>query len=197
MPRVTPEHLAARREQILEAALHCFASNGFHATSMQDILREAQLSAGALYRYFPGKNAIIMAIAERVIGQVLDELATLAAPERAMSLEAVVAEALAIVEPRLQRELRMAVTVWGEAMRDPELAGMIRGMYGRIRHCFVLIAQRAKDNGELPPDADPKSVAAALAGLVQGYILQRLLIGDVSRDEYIAGLHSLIGAGRP
>ena len=41
MPKVTEEHVAARRRQILSAALSCFAREGFHRTTMQDIFREA------------------------------------------------------------------------------------------------------------------------------------------------------------
>jgi AcrR family transcriptional regulator len=47
IPRVNQKHLEARREQILEAAIECFAHNGFHRTTMQDIMREAGLSVGA------------------------------------------------------------------------------------------------------------------------------------------------------
>lgn len=70
MPRVSQERLDARRRQILEAAARCFARNGFHATSMQDVLKEADLSAGAVYRYFSGKEELIAAI----VGEVLDEV---------------------------------------------------------------------------------------------------------------------------
>ena len=56
MPRVTQEHLDARRRQILDAARRRFIKNGFHATSMQDVLTEADLSAGAVYRYFASKS---------------------------------------------------------------------------------------------------------------------------------------------
>ena len=56
MPRVSDEHLAARRQQILDAARACFLRNGFHATSMQDVIGEAGLSVGAVYRYFKSKN---------------------------------------------------------------------------------------------------------------------------------------------
>ncbi len=48
-----------RRVQILDAARACFASAGFHGASMHQICAEARMSPGALYRYFPSKDAII------------------------------------------------------------------------------------------------------------------------------------------
>src|SRR5689334_18950733 len=77
MPRVSPEHLGARRRQILAAARACFVRDGFHATSMQDILRAADLSAGAIYRYFPSKDAIVATIAKEAIAQVADAFAAM------------------------------------------------------------------------------------------------------------------------
>jgi len=38
VPKVSDAHLAARRRQILDAAARCFARDGFHRTSMQDIV---------------------------------------------------------------------------------------------------------------------------------------------------------------
>src|SRR2546423_6618510 len=64
MPRVSDEHLDARRRQIIDAAIVCFARDGFHRATMQDVCREAHLSAGAIYRYFSSKDAIIEAIAD-------------------------------------------------------------------------------------------------------------------------------------
>lgn len=70
MARVTQEHLDARRRQILDGAALCFARNGFHATSMQDVLKEVNLSAGAVYRYFSGKDELINAIVTEVLAEV-------------------------------------------------------------------------------------------------------------------------------
>src|SRR3954452_7869588 len=70
MPKVSDEHLAARREQVLRAAWACFGRNGFHATTMADVIAESGLSAGAVYRYFPGKADLVRATAERALGQV-------------------------------------------------------------------------------------------------------------------------------
>lgn len=59
---------AGRRDQqvqrILEAAEKCFVRSGFQGASMQQICSEAGMSPGALYRYFPSKEAIIEAICE-------------------------------------------------------------------------------------------------------------------------------------
>jgi AcrR family transcriptional regulator len=63
MPRVSQSYLEARRRQIMEAAITCFAREGFHRATMQDIVAETGLSAGAIYRYFPSKEDIVAAIA--------------------------------------------------------------------------------------------------------------------------------------
>ena len=48
----------------MKAAKVCFVRSGFQGTSMQQICAEAGMSPGALYRYFPSKEAIIKAICE-------------------------------------------------------------------------------------------------------------------------------------
>ena len=42
---------------------------------MQDVLGEAGLSAGAVYRYFPSKAAIVAAIAQETVGEVIRSIA--------------------------------------------------------------------------------------------------------------------------
>jgi AcrR family transcriptional regulator len=53
-----------RRQQILEAAMICFAKRGFHQTSMHDISAEAGISVGLIYRYFKNKEEVIAALAD-------------------------------------------------------------------------------------------------------------------------------------
>ena len=64
MPKVSEEHKEARKRQILEAAVYCFAEKGFHPTTMQDICKRAELSPGAVYLYFPGKEQLIEALVD-------------------------------------------------------------------------------------------------------------------------------------
>ncbi|GAA2361213.1 TetR/AcrR family transcriptional regulator [Dactylosporangium salmoneum] len=196
MPRVSEAHLAARREQIIEAATRCFVRNGFHQTSMQDVIREAGLSVGAFYRYFSSKAELIRAIAEEKVGSILATLDHLLEQDPPPPLAAALAELLTQVDANLAKPdgpVRIAVQVWGEAAHDPAFADLIGGIYGRIRASASALAERARSAGQLPPQADPEAVGAVMVGLVQGYIIQRVLVGRVDREVFLAGLDALIG----
>jgi len=54
-----------RRAQILDAAIVCFAKQGFHLTSMHDISAQAGISVGLIYRYFENKEALVNALYQK------------------------------------------------------------------------------------------------------------------------------------
>jgi len=56
-----------RRQQILVAAKRVFSSNGFSGATMEDIAREAELSAGTLYLYFRNKDELFSSLFIRVL----------------------------------------------------------------------------------------------------------------------------------
>ena len=67
MPRLTDATKAARRAQILEAAISCFLEKGYTNTSMSDIIKASGLSSGSIYSHFSGKEDILItAINERL-----------------------------------------------------------------------------------------------------------------------------------
>ena len=67
MPRLTDATKAARRAQIIEAAINCFLEKGYTNTSMSDIIKASGLSSGSIYSHFSGKEDILIsAINERL-----------------------------------------------------------------------------------------------------------------------------------
>ena len=52
MPRLSTELFAQRRQHVLTSAWQCFSRDGFHATSMDDIIAATGMSSSAVYRYF-------------------------------------------------------------------------------------------------------------------------------------------------
>ncbi len=194
MPRVSEAHLAARRQQILDAAQRCFSEQGFHSTTMQDVISEAGLSVGAVYRYFKSKNELITAIAESVISAasaMFEELATYDPP---LSPTEAVERAIHFVDRQTGPDglMRIALQVWAEAMRDDALAEFVANAYSRMRGHFVLLATRARDAGKLPADADVEAVGAVLFGMVPGYALQRILSAGPGPGVYVDGIRALI-----
>ncbi len=65
MPKTSAAAKEARRAQILDAAVRCFARRGYYATTIEDVVQETGLSRGALYLYFPSKEALYLVISER------------------------------------------------------------------------------------------------------------------------------------
>src|SRR5437660_6158319 len=65
MPKTSMAAKEARRAQILDAAVRCFARCGYYETTIEDLVTETGLSRGAVYLYYPSKEAIYLAISER------------------------------------------------------------------------------------------------------------------------------------
>jgi AcrR family transcriptional regulator len=198
MPKVSEQHLAARREQVLRAAWACFNREGFHATTMADVIAESGLSAGAVYRYFPGKADLIRATADRALGQVGGVLAELLAADEAVhpvdAMERVLdtVERLATSEPT--DITRIAVMAWAESLRAADVHAVTNGGITTLRHQLFQVAARARDAGLLPPQADPGVVAMVMVSLVIGWVVQRLIAGVADRETYVGGIRSLLAA---
>lgn len=77
--RVSPqqERSARRLAAFLDAAEALFADLGYEATTMQAIAERSQSSIGALYNYFPGKEAVAITLRGQYADQLRAELAAL------------------------------------------------------------------------------------------------------------------------
>jgi AcrR family transcriptional regulator len=192
VPRVSEDHLTARREQILGAARTCFLSKGLHNTSMQDLIKEAGLSVGAVYRYFKSKNEIINAIAAGVasgFGQHIEAVA-----DRRLPLGESMELVLEGIETQMGPggNLPIALQVWGEATLDPTIGAIVRDTYNELRSSMSRLVVHAVESGELPAGTDIDAVTSALYGMIPGFALQRMLTGYPDRHTYVKGMRTLL-----
>ena len=201
MPRVTDEYRSSRRAEIVGAAGRRFNRNGFHSTSMADIIEESGLSAGAVYRYFESKEEIIGAVAETALrsADAIFEglLAGGAVPSPAHAVTTVIATLVeqSAHDPDTGQDLtRIALQVWAEALRNPDLHRRAGEASRQLRGQYAEVARRWKAAGHLPRGTVPEQVGAAMLGLTQGFLLQRLLVPDTEIAKYAAGIRALLGA---
>jgi AcrR family transcriptional regulator len=191
VPRVSEDHLTARREQILVAARACFLRKGLHNTSMQDLIKEAGLSVGAVYRYFKSKDEIIAAIAGGVVGgitQRIDEIAT-----QQLSLLESLSVLLDVIDEQTGAggAFPIALQVWAESTVDPAIQAIVYERYTGLRASVRVLVAQAAERGELPPGTDLDDVTSAFYALIPGYGLQRMLIGTPDRDGFLRGVRAL------
>ena len=73
----------ARKQRILTAAADLVARNGYHSVSMEDIGEAVGITASAIYRHYDSKTAVLVAMFDRVINQLLSEGQQLAADRQA------------------------------------------------------------------------------------------------------------------
>jgi len=195
MPKVSDEHRATRRRQVLDAAVECFARQGFHRATMQDIIREAGLSAGAVYGYFAAKDEIIEAIAaerharERdLIGQIHD----LPVAEVLRRLAREFIGGLARREEQKRR--RVGVQVWAEALREPRVMRLVRRGIDEPLRLLTKVIDEARQRGEIAPDLDPQAVSRAVMALFHGFVLQQSWDPGVRVEPYLAVIDAAIDA---
>ena len=178
MPKVSEQYRDARREQILDAARRCFLRNGFHETSMQDLFAEAGLSSGAVYRYFAGKDELIIAIAQDNFRDVVAMLRT-AVRNGDGSLGDALADVIDLVDAKhAERGLGgLAVQVWAEALRNPALAAMFQDLLAELHGELADVVRRHQAAGTLPPDISAQALTSVLVGTVPGHMVQLVLLG--------------------
>ncbi|MEU5696523.1 helix-turn-helix domain-containing protein [Actinosynnema sp. NPDC020468] len=64
MPRVSQDHLDARRRQILDGARTCFARFGYEGATVRRLEEATGLSRGAIFHHFRDKESLFLALAE-------------------------------------------------------------------------------------------------------------------------------------
>jgi AcrR family transcriptional regulator len=176
LPEVKSSRQVDRRPQILDAAERCFALNGFHRTTMQDVAREAGMVPGNLYRYFPSKNAIIAGLVERDRAEIAADFATLSSAQNLMTAFEQLGRKHFIDQPR--EKAVIALQIWSEAALDPEIAAQVAAVQSEVRVGIRGVLSRARETGEIHPDVDVEALTQLIITLSDGMIRRRAIDGD-------------------
>jgi AcrR family transcriptional regulator len=197
MPKLSDTTRAQRRQHILTSAWRCFSRDGFHATSMDDVIAATGMSSSAVYRYFRSKEQIIRASAEEGVANVRQIFVALLdrdpCPDPAETLTFLVAELHRRTDNPDYDMTRLALQTWAETLRDPVLHHRVRQLYVDALEHAAELAQRWCDNGYLPSGADTKAVAATLFSIMQGLVMMHHVVDDIPAHALRTGV-ALLGA---
>lgn len=171
MPRVSSEHLEARRRQILNGARAAFARHGYEGATVRILEEEIGLSRGAIFHHFTDKPALFLALAHQ-------DAAEMARTVTAQGLVQVMRNLLASPDAgwlgtqlEINRRLRTD-SEFREAWAEREHT---------IRSATRARLARQRDAGVLRHDVDVEVLASYLELLLEG-LVSRLAYGQPVDD---------------
>lgn len=183
--------IEAQRERILAAAQVGFIEHGFHGASMSSIAEKAGMSAGLIYRYFENKNAIFLAIVERQLQLLRDDIQL----NRQIDLPAEMTTNYGrscITEGR-GMNAALLLEISAEATRDPQIAAALDHYDTTLRAALVDWLTRPRNAGghELPADVAPAR-ALILQALFEGMKLRETREPHLDRALLGVALHEFL-----
>ena len=193
MLRVSDAYRESKRRLILDASIECFAREGFHRTSMAQIIAEAGVSAGTIYLYFDSKVEIIEAIAEErhALESALGATA-LANPDTRQALHDLAGGYLDwLADPIEQKRRRVTVQVWAEALRSDRVASIVRDGVGQRQQVADFVRER-QQQGHLVASLDPDAVSRVMLSLILGFVLQQAWDDTIDVNGYRSVLNEMI-----
>lgn len=167
MRKVDPEKFAAKRRQILDAAVVCFAQSGFHKTTTAEICAMAGMSPGNLFHYFKNKNAIIEAIVDD------DRRETAERYEKAGQGEDLLEELYKLTERNLAMVAepiyrKIGIEIFAEAMRNPAVGQLVARNDAESTAALIGLLKKAAARGQIDASLDMSDLATWIAALVDG-----------------------------
>lgn len=116
-----PRRMEIKRHRLLEAAQEIFLEKGFHAASMSDIAKKAEVSPPHIYNFYKNKADLAMAVQERMNQEIFDTLKNSMFEERSVDKDKCLDN---LLKPE---RAALMLTLITEATRDTRnISGSIR-----------------------------------------------------------------------
>jgi len=168
----------ARPDEVLDAALALFIENGFASTRVEDIAARAGLSKGAVYLYFPSKEAILEGLVKRAVlpiaNNALGVLENYAGDPRPVISAALRMVAGRLMDPKLVAIPRLLIR---EMIHFPEFAQMYRrDVLDRVIPVVEKLIASGVAEGYFRP-VDPHLTVRSIVGPIVLHMLMAEIFG--------------------
>ena len=178
MPKVVPEYKEEAKKKIIAAGREVMSKKGYYTTTMDDIAAYVGVSKAALYQYFGSKDELVVEIVRDLPVQVREVTMPLSSAVDPID------SWIAILDFFLENNAEQNALIFeflSLAARNPDIAkSFSENMELGLRNATLGIGEQQR-LGNVFPDADPRTIAFAMASLFQG-IRYFSLIG-AGRDE--------------
>jgi len=166
-----PDVSDERKTQILNAAEGVFTKKGLDDARMDDIAEKTGLSKGTLYLYFKSKEELIIAILDRIFGDVINQFETRKNAEL-KATEAIwqFTEAAIRDYKKMMTLMPIAYEFLALGFRNTVVQKALRNYFKLYMEALIPIIQRGIDAGEFR-QVDARDVAIAAGAIFEGTVL--------------------------
>jgi AcrR family transcriptional regulator len=174
----TPKKKNKTRNQILQAALSCFADKGYYQTTMDDIVTASGLSKGSLYWHFKSKQELFIALVEWFFSEVNEDVfhawtEEMSAADKIRSMMMVALES----SEQLIPFFNVFLDFWARTSEDEQLRQMFDGMIADYQTRIGGLIEAGIASGEFRPVNVPH-LSLAIFGVVDALMLYQALLGE-------------------
>lgn len=187
---MAPANQHSKRDQILDAAVELFATQGYAATSVADIQTACGLTAGsgALYKHFRSKEDLLREVIARHVAGIAADRAQAAAdiPE---DLETALRAGAELVWQSMDRDRNVIRITLRDLDAFPDLVDKLwRGFLGDMYGAVTALLETEREQGRIEVDDPAATAAVLLASLTYFPILEGLIArtpGGIDRTRYL------------
>lgn len=165
-----------RKERLYEAALTLFRVQGYEATTVDQITRQAGLAKGTFFNYFSTKDAVLRYMGTREVGRLGAATLGLSGTNSSVGKLKRLMNALAA---SLERDHELVSLIFRKGVTVADLMAGDAGGFS-LQPTVSLLIRQAQRQREINPDFDPDTLAAALDALY----LQQLIRWCESSNQY-------------
>lgn len=174
-----------RKQQIVDATVECITKLGYHNFSMQDVAKSAGLSKGIIHYYFLSKDELMMAVLEKVAGNIESSMAVKmkAATDPVDKLRIFVHACFEVVR-RTKEYYQVNMDFWTQINQKEEVRSAIANHYKQFRDTAASVINEGITSGNFKK-IDPKTYSSFIVALVDGLSLQWLFDNKVFNYDKI------------
>lgn len=178
-----------RKKQIIQATIECISRYGYNNFSMQDVARIADVSKGIIHYYFLNKEELMMAVLQKVSGDLEDLLSQVLhnEDEPTNKVRQLLTTVCQVV--RHQREYYcISMDFWTQINQKEKVRELIAMHYAQFRQALEKIIQEGIER-KVFKEGKASYLASLLIGMIDGVSLQWLFDADAfDHDEMVQTL---------
>lgn len=173
----------ARRRQIMEEALRVFSEQGYHATSVTDVVQAAGVARGTFYLYFDGKEAIFLELLDDLLEHLKSNIVGVSTADGAPPLEQQLHGTIVRILRTVVNNRPLTRIIFREAVGLHDRIDARMRQFDDALHTYVSTHLRAGvADGLVGSAMDPEVSAACIVGSVREVVHRFVASSDADFD---------------